>query len=210
MNVYEKVSSLLSDEQKIATCARINQEIFSAVVDGTLPISKSTEGVIGDCLVLLTTKSLMVHHLKAAPEDHDLEDLEDNQKAIQAAKLVVLSEMHKQNSLQNILPTILSLKAILERERSVCVRNVMDYLRVLLQEYGQEKNHLSGIGVQTLKEIQYDIERFNKAQQEKQIVLLKAPCLRKEIMPMETPVRSTSKANFQQIIITRPNFCLKF
>jgi hypothetical protein len=87
MNVYEKVSSLLSDEQKIATCARINQEIFSAVVDGTLPISKSTEGVIGDCLVLLTTKSLKVHHLKAAPEDHDLEDLEDNQKATQAAKV---------------------------------------------------------------------------------------------------------------------------
>jgi hypothetical protein len=188
--IYERLCNLLSDEQKISVSSRINEEVFGAIIDNSLKLSKQAEGAISDCLQLLTNKSLKVSRTNNnAANEVDFDDLEESKRAIQEAKAIVLAEMHKKNSLQNILPTILSLKRVLENQRCCCIRDVMDYLRVLIEEYGQEKEQLEGISSQLMKEIAYDLDRYKKEQieKEKRKEILKTP---KIAAVDQTPARS--------------------
>lgn len=136
----------MSEEHKFACTSRICHDILGSVVEGTLKVTRLSEELIYDCLLLLSSKGMRLRISK----DVDSDDVD----SLHSAKQYVLVQLEKKNVVQNIMPVLLSLRAVLEKSRSFCVGALMSYFGVLLSSFSAEDFGLSG---QVLRELQYDL-----------------------------------------------------
>ena len=62
--------------------------------------------------------------------------------AVATAQTKIISQIVKRNVVENIVPVVVSAKHLFEKERSPLLKNLLQYLKELMQDY---KNEVAGM-----------------------------------------------------------------
>jgi condensin-2 complex subunit D3 len=165
--LFSYIIQKMNEEQKFSVTYRICQDVLNNFIDGTQNINRLNEELIHDCLVIMSSKDMKIN-IGKQDECDDIDD-EEHRESLLQAKNYVLDQLQKKHSMQNILPIVISLRSILEKSRSFCVKYVMEYFKALFEDYSKDIQEIFGLSNQVVKELRYDIDRYNleKAQIEK-------------------------------------------
>lgn len=97
-----------------------------------------------------------------AVDDADVDDPEPAAAGVEIVELArkALSQAVKQSTIENIIPTVVSLKHVLAQKRHPLMRELMIYLRELVKDYKSEIHEIFAADPQLAVEIEYDLKRF--------------------------------------------------
>lgn len=178
LKLYAMMMEDFSEEQKIAVSAKLVQDIVGHFVDAASSrkdennVSDAMEEALEDALIILQSPLLKVG--KKTNENgeeeggDELEGEEESSKAALAkAKSKVLAKLSRQHLVSNILPVVMSLKAVLEANRSPLQGSVMEYLVHLIKNNRNEVNQVLSADPTLKAEVEYDLKIFEKAKEEK-------------------------------------------
>mmetsp|Transcript_31409 Transcript_31409/g.61213 ORF Transcript_31409/g.61213 Transcript_31409/m.61213 type:complete len:1474 (+) Transcript_31409:38-4459(+) len=172
MAIYRFLLGFMSDEQKFHVTAKLCQDVLGGVVQGDMSLDDAnTSQVIQDTLTILASKHIKLKSTKATFEDEDLAELENKEQAdmkIQAARGKFLSKVVKKNTMENVVPILIELKRILEKQQSPLLRNLMFLLKELLSDYKTELEDVLAADRQLAAELQYDLRQFAQQQKARQ------------------------------------------
>jgi hypothetical protein len=72
-------------------------------------------------------------------------------------------QVSRKHLLEHVVPTVVSLKACLERAHSPLLRDVMGYLAELIKAHKEEVKEALSADPQVFHEVEYDLQQFEKA-----------------------------------------------
>eukprot|EP01119_Soliformovum_irregulare_P025524 TRINITY_DN9493_c0_g1_i1.p1 TRINITY_DN9493_c0_g1~~TRINITY_DN9493_c0_g1_i1.p1 ORF type:complete len:1075 (-),score=286.46 TRINITY_DN9493_c0_g1_i1:69-3293(-) len=188
MSIYRIFLTNMTEEQKFQTTAKICQEVLGGIVDGHLPLSGINE-LLHDCFQILQSKEIKLKSSKKAVDD------EDEEAAVAAAKEKILTKIVKKNVLENIVPIIIEMKHLLEKNHSPLIKDLMEYLIDMMKDYKDEIEDILVADKQLATELQYDLKQWalKKKQQ------LMSPMKNAKRNPLLSPVSASPRpeiANF--------------
>lgn len=164
--VYSLLLSECNDEQRFQTTSKLCEEILGAVADGIIPLANA-DGVLGDALHILSSKEIRLSAVQRfATAAQGLEDdPEDASKAASApggaiaaaAKSKLLSQIVKRNVMQNVIPTLAALKAVMDKAHSPLLGNLMACLAQIMNDYRSEIDDIFMSNRQLARELEYDL-----------------------------------------------------
>jgi hypothetical protein len=116
------------------------------------------------------------------------EDVEEDAAAtaMADARGKLVSSIMKKNLMENVVPTLIELRALLTDKRSPLAGTLMATLRVLLKDYKSEIADLLACDKQLARELLYDIQQSEAAEKAAAEVEAAAAALREESQGMET------------------------
>jgi len=83
------------------------------------------------------------------------------------AKGKVLSKLERKNVMENILPLVISLYRLLQRERSSLLRYILPFMSILMKEFKEEVNEVLGADKIIAQEIEFDLRQAEEAEAER-------------------------------------------
>ena len=113
--VYRRLLATMTPEQRFASTARLCSEVLGCVADGGLPVNECEE-VIADVLSVLASKEAQTGG--ALSTSAGASEPENAMEAVAAAKGRVVSQLMRKNTLENVVPVLVELRALLQRLRS--------------------------------------------------------------------------------------------
>nr|XP_002122760.1 condensin-2 complex subunit D3 isoform X2 [Ciona intestinalis] len=172
MEIYEFLLENMIDEHRINLTMKLCEDVLGAVVDKVIPLNKETQHILTDCLAVLCCKEIRLKCLKTKEDGDD--DVIMSTQAERGAALKneinqkIISQVVKENLVQNIIPIIIGLKNMLVEIHSPLVKNVMLYLKEVMQEYRTEVQAILTSDKQLASEIEFDLKRFEREEQERE------------------------------------------
>ncbi|XP_018610948.1 condensin-2 complex subunit D3 [Scleropages formosus] len=170
MKLYKFLLEHFTDEQRFNITNKISQNILASFVDGVLPLDTAGAELLSDTFDVLSLKEIKLSAM-CNPVDRD-EQMEDEPMAMamanavmQVAQKKLISQVQKRNFIENVIPIIISLKAMLEKNRFPVLRDLMTYLKVMMQDYRSEVKEFFAADEQLAAELEYDMKRFQKEQE---------------------------------------------
>ena len=161
-NIYNYMLEQLTDEQRFNLSARIVQEILACTVDKVLKLNVINSLIITDALSILCSDEIKLSYVKT----HSAENLEDDEReAMEAAVNLqsdVIKTLVKKDVIENIIPTIISMKRLLQSERSPILQHLMGYLYRLKDDYKDKFTEVLSADKQLAEEIEFDIKRYEE------------------------------------------------
>ncbi|XP_078481505.1 condensin-2 complex subunit D3-L isoform X2 [Ciona intestinalis] len=172
MEIYEFLLENMIDEHRINLTMKLCEDVLGAVVDKVIPLNKETQHILTDCLAVLCCREIRLKCLKTK-EDGDDDVIMSTQVERGAAlkneiNQKIISQVVKENLVQNIVPIIIGLKNMLVEIHSPLVKNVMLYLKEVMQEYRTEVQAILASDKQLASEIEFDLKRFDREEQERE------------------------------------------
>lgn len=172
--IYNFLLGFMSDTQKFQTAAKLCQDVLGSVVEGSISVADSTVfDVVKDTLLILASKSIKIGRQHApggddgddAPEQGQQEndqksESEQKNAAAAAVKGKFLSGLQKKNTLESVVPILIELKRLCERQQSPLLRHLMQYLKELMADYKNELEDVLAADRQLAAELQYDLRQF--------------------------------------------------
>lgn len=118
------------------------------------------------------------------------EDVEEDSAAtaMADARGKLVSSIMKKNLMENVVPTLIELRALFAEKRSPLTGTLMATLRVLLKDYKSEIADLLACDKQLARELLYDIQQSEAAEKAAADVEAAAAALREESQATETQV----------------------
>lgn len=176
MKMYELMLSKMSDEEKIGATAKLAKEVLgSALVEGSdlhkacSKALKSTDAttaylVLNDALVVLRSDSMRVGK-KATSESEDIEDptVDGTAKRVVEAKKHLIKTISRKHLIEIVVPILCNLRALLQKNLSPLLREVMGYMVDLYSLYKNEFQEVMMNELTLLQEIEYDARQSVKA-----------------------------------------------
>jgi len=161
--IYKVLLQSMADEHKFVVAGKIAQEVMGAIVDGVLEI-KHLHAVMADAFWVLGCKDIrLAANRGRADESEEGGAVEDPASAanaaVAAAKGKLISKIARKNLLENTVPIVIGLKAMLEKEHSPLVGELMHCLQQILKEYKSEAADLFAADPRLASEIEYDLRR---------------------------------------------------
>ncbi|CAL1547494.1 unnamed protein product [Lymnaea stagnalis] len=150
----------MSDEQKFKVAAKTNKEILSAVVDKIIPLDENGSQLLRDALAILSSKEIKLSTMRGRGAEDTDEITDVVQLVTDTAKKALISHVIKRNVIENIVPAVISLKHILEKNRSPLLRDLMGYLQELMKDYKTEIKEVLSADKQLAEEIEFDLRNF--------------------------------------------------
>ena len=125
--------------------------------------------VLQDALAILSSKEIKLSTLRTkGVDDPDGEVMDVAQVVTATAKKVLITQVVRRNVIENIVPTVISLKHMLEKKRSPLLKNLMEYLRELMKDYKTEVKDILAADKQLAEEIEFDLRTFEAQQAERE------------------------------------------
>ncbi|MEE6485331.1 hypothetical protein FKM82_014245 [Ascaphus truei] len=165
MTIYKFLLEHFTDEQRFNLTTKISQHVLACFVDGVLPLDMEANELLSDTFEIMSCKEIKLSAMRSKPsEDIGAEDEEmDMASAVmQAAQKKLISQVQKKNFIENIIPIITSLKAFLEQQRIPAVRDLMNYLREMMQDYRDEIKDVFAADKQLAAELEYDMKKYEE------------------------------------------------
>jgi len=167
-DVYKVLLKSMADEHKFILAGKIAQDVLDPLVDGVLPLQETKE-VLRDVLWVLGSKEICLSASKGktSDEDGDQDGHHDGgatsgapaANAAAIAKGKFIGKIARKNLVENVVPIMIALKAILERQHSPLVGKLMVCLREVLSQYKSEAADLFAADPRLASEIEYDMRR---------------------------------------------------
>ncbi|KAM6158642.1 LOW QUALITY PROTEIN: condensin-2 complex subunit D3 [Rhynchocyon petersi] len=177
MKIYKFLLEHFTDEQRFNITSKICLSILAYFVDGILPLDMDANELLSDTFEILSSKEIKLLAMRTKP-DKDLL-IEDDDMALanvvmQEAQKKLISQVQKRNFIENIIPIIISLKTMLEKSKIPALRELMAYLREVMQDYRDEIKDFFAVDKQLASELEYDMKKYNEQLAQEQR-LLKQP-----------------------------------
>ena len=163
--IYRFMLEHMTDIHRLQTSSKLVQEVLAAVVDEAMPLNANSDPILQDALLILSCKEIKLASMKSKAVDDVAEtEQEMAQVVVNAAKKKLISVVMKKNLIENTVPTVISLKHVLEKQRSPVLRDLMRYLRELMKDYKDEVQDILAGDRQLASEIEFDLRRFEEQQ----------------------------------------------
>ncbi|XP_061449004.1 condensin-2 complex subunit D3 [Rhineura floridana] len=165
MEIYKFLLDHFTDEQRFNITSKISLNILACFVDGILPLDMEASDLLSDTFEILSCKEIKLSAMRSRPED-DLQPDEDElamaNAVLQVAQKKLISQVQKKNFIENVIPIITSLKTSLEQSRLPAVRDLMNYLREVMQDYRNEIKEVFAMDKQLAAELEYDMKKYEE------------------------------------------------
>ncbi|KAM6173588.1 condensin-2 complex subunit D3 [Erethizon dorsatum] len=166
MKIYKFLLEHFTDEQRFNMTSKICLSILACFADGVLPLDMEASELLSDTFEVLSSKEIKLLAMRAKP-DKDLLLLEEDEVALanvvmQEAQKQLISQVQKRNFIENIIPIIISLKTMLEKNKIPALRELMYYLREVMQDYRDEVKDFFAVDKQLASELEYDMKKYNE------------------------------------------------
>ncbi|XP_074833050.1 condensin-2 complex subunit D3 [Carettochelys insculpta] len=165
MQIYRFLLEHFTDEQRFNITSKISLNIMACFVDGILPMDMEANELLSDTFEILSCKEIKLSAMRSKP-DEDIQPDEDEMAmanaVMQAAQKKLISQVQKKNFIENIIPIITSLKSLLEQHRIPALRDLMNYLREVMQDYRNEIKDFFAVDKQLAAELEYDMKKYEE------------------------------------------------
>ncbi|GCC23251.1 hypothetical protein chiPu_0001645 [Chiloscyllium punctatum] len=164
MTVYKFLLEHFTDEQRFSITNKIAQSILACFVDGILPLDMEANELLSDTFVVMSCKEIKLSSMKTKPGDEaQVEDEMAMANAVmQAAQKKLISQVQKKNFVENIIPIVTSLKNQLEQKHLPALKDLMHYLREVMQDYRNEVKDFFAVDKQLAAELEYDLKKYEE------------------------------------------------
>ncbi|XP_043338941.1 condensin-2 complex subunit D3 isoform X1 [Cervus canadensis] len=171
MRIYKFLLEHFTDEQRFNITSRIFENVLACFADGDLPLDMEASELLSDTFEVLSSKEIRLQALRARADKEQLgeeEELAQARAALQESQKKLLSQVQKRNLIEMIIPIITSLKSALEKNKIPALRELMLYLREVMQDYGDEVKDFFTVDKQLAAELEYDMRRYQEQLTEQQ------------------------------------------
>ncbi|XP_027417991.1 condensin-2 complex subunit D3 isoform X5 [Bos indicus x Bos taurus] len=171
MRIYKFLLEHFTDEQRFNITSRIFENVLACFADGDLPLDMEASELLSDTFEVLSSKEIRLQVLRARADRDQLgeeEELAPARAALQESQKKLLSQVQKRNLIEMIIPIIASLKSALEKNKIPALRELMLYLREVMQDYGDEVQDFFTVDKQLAAELEYDMRRYQEQLAEQQ------------------------------------------
>ncbi|XP_068772979.1 condensin-2 complex subunit D3 isoform X2 [Struthio camelus] len=165
MHIYKFLLDHFTDEQRFSITTKISHSILACFVDKVLPLDLEASELLSDTFAVLSCKEIKLSTMRSKPEE-DVQPDEDEMAmanaVMQAAQKKLISQVQKKNFIENIIPIITSLKSLMEQKRIPALRDLMNYLREMMQDYRNEIKDFFAVDKQLAAELEYDMKKYEE------------------------------------------------
>ncbi|NXE24077.1 CNDD3 protein, partial [Ardeotis kori] len=165
MHIYKFLLDHFTDEQRFNITAKISHNILACFVDNVLPLDLEASELLSDTFAVLSCKEIKLSTMRSKP-DEDVQPEEDEMAmasaVMQAAQKKLISQVQKKNLIENIIPIVTSLKSLMEQKRIPALRDLMNYLREMMQDYRNEIKEFFAVDKQLAVELEYDMRKYEE------------------------------------------------
>ncbi|XP_030320546.1 condensin-2 complex subunit D3 isoform X1 [Calypte anna] len=165
MYIYRFLLDHFTDEQRFSITTKISHSILAYFVDKILPLDLEASELLSDTFAVLSCKEIKLSTMRSKP-DEDIQPDEDEvamaNAVMQAAQKKLISQVQKKNFVENIIPIISSLKSLMEQKRIPALRDLMNYLREMMQDYRNEIKDFFAVDKQLAAELEYDMKKYEE------------------------------------------------
>ncbi|NXW28841.1 CNDD3 protein, partial [Phaetusa simplex] len=165
MRIYRFLLDHFTDEQRFSITTKISHSILACFVDNILPLDLEASELLSDTFAVLSCKEIKLSTIRSKP-DEDVQPDEDEMAmanaVMQVAQKKLISQVQKKNFIENIIPIITSLKSLMEQKRIPALRDLMNYLREMMQDYRNEIKDFFAVDKQLAAELEYDMKKYEE------------------------------------------------
>ncbi|KAM9216984.1 condensin-2 complex subunit D3 [Leptosomus discolor] len=196
MLIYRFLLDHFTDEQRFSITTKISHSILACFVDEILPLDLEASELLSDTFAVLSCKEIKLSTMRSKPDEEvqpDEDEMAMAQAVMQAAQKKLISQVQKKNFVENIIPIITSLKSLMEQKRIPALRDLMNYLREMMQDYRNEIKDFFAVDKQLAAELEYDMKKYEEQlAREKESDQEQGSVVRAEVQPpsLETAVPS--------------------
>ncbi|XP_069752394.1 condensin-2 complex subunit D3 [Narcine bancroftii] len=164
MTIYKFLLQHFTDEQCFSVTNKLAHEILACFVDGMLPLDMEANELLSDTFVVMSCKEIKLSSIRTkAGDEPQLDDEMAMATAVmQAAQKKLISQVQKKNFVENIIPIVSSLKSQLEQKHIPALKDLMHYLREVMQDYRNEVKDLFAADKQLAAELEYDLKKYEE------------------------------------------------
>uniref|UniRef100_A0A8B9T8M9 Condensin-2 complex subunit D3 n=1 Tax=Anas platyrhynchos TaxID=8839 RepID=A0A8B9T8M9_ANAPL len=212
MHIYRFLLDHFTDEQRFNITTKISHSVLACFVDNDLPLDMEASELLSDTFAILSCKEIKLSTMRSKP-DEDIQPEDDElamaNAVMQVAQKKLISQVQKKNFVENIIPIITSLKSLMEQKKIPALRDLMNYLREMMQDYRNEIKDFFAVDKQLAAELEYDMKKYEEQLgREKESDQEHASALQAEVQPpsLETAVPSGGwNANAQSPVRRQPS-----
>ncbi|XP_034865212.1 condensin-2 complex subunit D3 [Mirounga leonina] len=171
MKIYKFLLEHFTDEQRFNITSKICLSILASFADGILPLDMEASELLSDTFEVLSSKEIKLLAMRSKADKDLLMEEDDTALAsavMQEAQKQLISQVQKKNFIENIIPIIISLKTVLEKNKIPALRELMTYLREVMQDYRDEIKDCFALDRQLASELEYDIKKYSEQQAQEQ------------------------------------------
>ncbi|XP_026534418.1 condensin-2 complex subunit D3 [Notechis scutatus] len=165
MQIYKFLLEHFTDEQRFNITSKISQNVLACFVDGILPLNMEANQLLSDTFEILSCKEIKLSAMRSRPEE-DIQPEEDElamaNAVMQVAQKKLISQVQKKNFIENVIPIITSLKTLLEQNKLPALKDLMNYLREMMQDYRHEIKEFFALDKQLAAELEYDMKKYEE------------------------------------------------
>ncbi|XP_064424706.1 condensin-2 complex subunit D3 [Latimeria chalumnae] len=165
MKIYKFLLEHFTDEQRFNITTKISQNVLACFVDGLLPLDIDANHLLSDTFDILSCKAIKLSSMRSKPEEDiqvDDDEMAMASAVMQVAQKKLISQVQKKNFIENIIPIITSLKGMLEQKRMPVLKDLMTYLREMMQDYRNEIKDFFAVDKQLAAELEYDMKKYEE------------------------------------------------
>ncbi|KAH0623283.1 hypothetical protein JD844_031429 [Phrynosoma platyrhinos] len=165
MEIYKFLLDHFTDEQRFNITSKISLNVLACFVDGVLPLDMEASELLSDTFEILSCKEIKLSAMRSRPEDDiqpDEDELAMANVVMQVAQKKLISQVQKKHFIENVIPIITSLKTLLEQNRLPALRDLMNYLREVMQDYRNEVKEFFAMDKQLAAELEYDMKKYEE------------------------------------------------
>ncbi|XP_032565460.1 condensin-2 complex subunit D3 isoform X1 [Chiroxiphia lanceolata] len=165
MRIYTFLLEHFTDEQRFSITTKISHSILACFVDEVLPLDMEASELLSDTFAVLSCKEIKLSTMRSKPEedlDPDEDELAVANAVVQVAQKKLISQVQKKNFIENIIPVITSLKSLMEQKRIPALKDLMNYLREMMQDYRNEIKEFFAVDKQLAAELEYDMKKYEE------------------------------------------------
>lgn len=164
MRIYKFLLEHFTDEQRFNVTSKICLNILACFTDGILPVDMEASELLSDTFDILSSKEIKLLAMRAQASKELLEedDVALANVVMQEAQMKIISQVQKRNFIENIIPIIISLKTVLEKNKIPALRELMNYLREVMQDYRDEIKDFFAVDKQLASELEYDMKKYSE------------------------------------------------
>ncbi|NWS33478.1 CNDD3 protein, partial [Polioptila caerulea] len=165
MRIYTFLLDHFTDEQRFNITTKISHSILACFVDGVLPLDLEGSELLSDTFAVLSCKEIKLSSMRSKPEE-DIQPDEDEMAiasaVMQVAQKKLISQVQKKNLMENIIPIITSLKSLMEQKRIPALKDLMNCLREMMQDYRNEIKDFFAVDKRLAAELEYDMKKYEE------------------------------------------------
>ncbi|XP_029429112.1 condensin-2 complex subunit D3 [Rhinatrema bivittatum] len=165
MKIYKFLLEHFTDEQRFNITTKLSQNVLACFVDGILPLDMEANDLLSDTFNVLSCKEIKLSAMRSKPGEDiqpDDDEMAMANAVMQVAQKKLISQVQKKNFIENIIPIITSLKSFLEQKKIPALRDLMNYLREVMQDYRNEIKDFFAVDKQLAAELDYDMKKYEE------------------------------------------------